>query len=324
MEKNGFTYETDQAVYFDVTKLPDYTIFTGQKLEDKQVAVREDVDVDPGKKNPADFVLWMKRVGKYANHIMHWGSPWGDGFPGWHIECSAMSTDKLGEYFDIHTGGIDHVSVHHTNERAQNIGAFGHPVVKYWVHNEWLVNNDESKISKSDGGADDLPSIIKAGFDPLDIRYLFMSVNYRTKLKFSREALEGARNARLSLASKVEALGTVEGDMIIEYVEKFKEILENNLNMSDALALANDLLKSEYSNEDKLITILDMDTVFGLDLDRVNEQEDIPDEILKLVEERKIARENKDFEESDRLRKEISAKAYIVLDTPEGQKLERK
>ena len=324
MEKNGYTYETDQAIYFDVSKLPDYTIFTGQKLEDKQVGAREDVDVDPGKKNPADFVLWMKRTGKYANHIMHWGSPWGDGFPGWHIECSAMSTDKLGKYFDIHTGGIDHIPVHHSNERAQNIGAFGHPVVKYWVHNEWLVNNDESKISKSDGGADDLPSIVEAGFDPLDIRYLFMSVNYRTKLKFSKEALEGARNARLSLTSKVKSLGSIEGDMIIEYVEKFKEILENNLNMSDALALANDLLKSEYSNEDKLITILDMDTVFGLDLDKVNEQEDIPEEILKLVEERKTARENKDFGESDRLRDEISEAGYTVLDTPEGQKLEKK
>ncbi|HNW23815.1 MAG TPA: class I tRNA ligase family protein, partial [Candidatus Dojkabacteria bacterium] len=133
IERNGYTYETKQAVYFDISKIPDYTVFTGQDLEEKEVGVRDEVVVDSEKKNPADFVLWMKRVGKYADHAMNWPSPWGDGFPGWHIECSVMGTKILGEHFDIHTGGIDHVPVHHTNERAQNIGAYGHPSVKYWI-----------------------------------------------------------------------------------------------------------------------------------------------------------------------------------------------
>ncbi len=327
IESNGYTYETDQAVYFDVTKIPDYTIFTGQRLDEKEIGVREEVGVDPEKRNPADFVLWMKRVGKYENHIMHWGSPWGDGFPGWHIECSAMGTAILGEYFDIHTGGIDHIPVHHTNERAQNIGAFGHPVVKYWVHNEWLVGSDDTKLSKSSANASDLSEIISLGFDPLDIRYFFMSVNYRTKLKFSVEALQGAKNARESLMSKIKALGLVKGDVLEEYVKKFKYALENNLNMSDALALVNELLKSNEKNEDKLSTIIDFDRVFGLDIEKILQKKDtdleIDSEVQSILDLRKTARENKDFAESDRLRDKLLEIGYRVLDTSEGQIIEK-
>jgi cysteinyl-tRNA synthetase len=327
IESNGYTYETDQAVYFDVTKIPDYTIFTGQKLDEKEIGVREEVGVDPEKRNPADFVLWMKRVGKYENHIMHWSSPWGEGFPGWHIECSAMGTAILGEYFDIHTGGIDHIPVHHTNERAQNIGAFGHPVVKYWVHNEWLVSSDDTKLSKSSGNASNLSEIISLGFDPLDVRYLFMSVNYRTKLKFSVEALQGAKNARESLMSKIKGLGSVKGNVLDEYIKKFKDALENNLNMSDALALVNELLKSEEKNEDKLSTVLDFDKVLGLDMEKVLEKEDtnieVSSEIQSIIELRKTARESKDFAESDRLRDKLLDMGYRVLDTSDGQIIER-
>lgn len=328
IEANGYAYETDQAVYFDVTKLPEYTMFTGQSLSEKSEGVRDDVNVDSDKRNPADFVLWMKEVGRYANHTMHWSSPWGEGFPGWHIECSAMGTKALGNEFDIHTGGIDHIPVHHPNERAQNIGIFGHDAVKYWVHNEWLVNTNDDKLSKSAGNASNLPDVINAGFDALDVRYLFVSVNYRTKLKFSNEALEGARNARLNLMSRMRNLGNTQGEILPEYIERFKSTLENNLNISDSLALVNELLKSDEKKEDILATVLDFDKVFGLDIDSVlneeSENEEVSEDVQSLLDQRKTARENKNFAESDRLREEILKLGYTVLDTSEGQTLERK
>lgn len=324
MEANGYTYETGQAVYFDVTKIPDYTIFTGQKLEDKEVGVRDEVGVDPEKRHPADFVLWMKRVGKYENHIMNWESPWGNGFPGWHIECTAMSTAVLGEYFDIHTGGIDHVPVHHPNERAQNIGAFGHPSVKYWIHNEWVVTKDDKKLSKSEGNALELSNVLSLGFDPMDLRYLFISINYRTKIQFSTEALEGARNARVSLENKIKELGNTKGEVLGEYKERFEQELRNNLNMSGVLALINELLKSDNSKEDILATVLDFDRVLGLDLGNLeDEAEDIPEQVRELVSLRQNAREEKNYEESDNLRAKIEQLGYIVKDTSDGQKVEK-
>lgn len=334
--ENGYTYETEQALYFDVTKIPDYTIFTGQNLDEKETAVREEVDVDPLKKHPADFVLWMKRVGKYKDHIMNWSSPWGDGFPGWHIECSAMGTAILGERFDIHTGGIDHIPVHHTNERAQNIGAFGHPVVKYWVHNEWLVNSDNGKLSKSSGGASTLPELISDGFKALDLRYLFLSINYRTRIQYSQEALLGAKNARLNLNTKIRALGDTKGDLLLDYVSRFKELLNNNLNMSGILALVNELLKSDEKKEDILSTILDFDKVLGLDLENITELSltfvdhiGVSDDITfpkaeELLQDRKIAKEEKNYEKADQIRDQLLELGYTVLDTSEGQKLVRK
>lgn len=328
MEVNGYTYETDQALYFDVTKVKDYSVFTGQSLEEKEVGVREEVGVDPQKRNPADFVLWMKRVGRYEDHIMNWDSPWGNGFPGWHVECSAMGTAVLGEYFDIHTGGIDHIPVHHTNERAQNIGAFGHPVVNYWIHTEWLVNKDNEKLSKSKG-ADSLPEIIKLGYDPMDLRFFFMSVNYHAKLNYSLEALDGARKSRLSLIKKVQDLGDKSGKILDVYVEKFKQELENNVNISGCLALTNELLKSDNSNEDKLATVLDFDKVFGLNLaDFINSSSKsisttgVGKDLELLLEARLKAKEDKNYAESDRIRDEILERGYKVLDTAQGQKIE--
>ena len=321
MEKNGYTYETEQAVYFDVNKVSDYTIFTGQKLDDKEVGVREEVGVDPNKKHPADFVLWMKRVGKYANHEMHWNSPWGDGFPGWHIECSAMGTKALGEQFDIHTGGIDHIPVHHPNERAQNIGAFGQPVVKYWVHNEWVVTKEDAKLSKSDNNADDLPGVASQGYDPLDLRYLFASINYHTKLQFSTEALDGARNARLSINKRVAELGDVKGELIPEYIERFKNALNNNLNMSEVMAIVNELLKSNNKKEDILANILDFDKVLGLELDKVKKEDvNLDSQVEEYAKKRDEARANKDYAQADNYRKMIEDMGYKVMDTPEGTK----
>lgn len=321
IEENGYTYETKQALYFDVSKLSDYNIFTGQQLNEKEVGVREEVNVDSDKKNPADFVLWMKRVGKYENHIMNWSSPWGDGFPGWHIECSAMGTKILGEYFDIHTGGVDHIPVHHTNERAQNIGTYGHPSVKYWLHNEWLISKDDKKLSKSKG-AESLPEILALGFDPMDIRYFFVSINFKTRITLSIEALNGARNSRVALLRRIEELGENRGEVIEEYRDRFKKDLENNLNMSGVFGLINDLLKSQYPKEDILSTVYDFDRVLGLNLEK-KDKKGIDGEIQELLELREKARIEKDFEQSDRLRDLISQKGYKVLDTASGQSIQK-
>lgn len=321
MEENGYTYETHQAIYFDVSKLKEYTIFTGQELSEKEVGVREEVGVDSEKRNPADFVLWMKKVAKYKDHAMNWQSPWGDGFPGWHIECSAMGTTILGEYFDIHTGGVDHIPVHHTNERAQNIGTFGHPVVKYWVHNEWLLSKDESKLSKSKG-AETLPEAIASGFEPMDIRYFFVSINYRTRITFSEEALKGVRNSRLALLRRISDLGSIKGEVVSEYIVRFKKELENNLNMSGVFGLINELLKSSYPKEDILATIYDFDKVLGLDLEK-KESEKIGQDIKELLRQREEARLNKDFKESDRIRDLIAQSGYRVMDATSGQSIQK-
>jgi cysteinyl-tRNA synthetase len=328
IEKNGYTYETTQAIYFDVTKLDDYDVFTNQSLEEKMEGVREEVGVDPEKKHPADFVLWMKRVGRYKNHIMHWDSPWGDGFPGWHIECSAMSTSVLGEYFDIHTGGIDHISLHHPNERAQNIGAFGHPSVKYWIHNDFLTGVENDKLSKSKGTGVSLPDTLSLGFDPMDVRYLFASVNYRVQLKYTEEALENARNSRLSLISRLKTVYRQakkrKGKVLKNYKEEFVKELENNLNVSGALAVVSELLKSDEKPEDILTTVYDFDKVLGLDLKReVEQKEDIPEDVLKLANERLEARKAKKYELADIKREEIESKGYRIIDTQDSFTLEK-
>jgi len=329
IEGNGYTYETTQAIYFDVTKLDNYNIFTSQPLEEKQEGVREEVGTDPEKKHSADFVLWMKRVGKYKNHVMHWDSPWGDGFPGWHIECSAMSTSVLGEYFDIHTGGIDHISLHHPNERAQNIGAFGHPCVKYWIHNDFLTGVEDAKISKSLGNGVSLPDALSLGFDPMDIRYLFASVNYRVQLKYTREALESAGNSRLSLISRLRAIyrqaENTAGKILGSHKEKFVKELDNNLNISGALAVVSELIRSDEKPEDILTTVYDFDRVLGLDLkDKVESKQDIPEDILKLADERIEARKAQNYELADQKREEIEAKGYMVRDDKDGYTIERK
>lgn len=326
IEKNGFTYETKQAVYFDISKYDDYNRLFKQNLEEKKVGAREEVEVDPEKKNPADFVLWMKKVGKYKNHIMSWDSPWGEGFPGWHLECSAMGCDVFGTSIDIHTGGIDHIPIHHTNERAQNYGFCKEEVVKYWVHNEFIRTPKNEKLSKSKGNALTLDEIIEAGFDPMDLRYHYVSVNYRTALQFNWDALEGSKKARLSLIKKVNDLNSdgADGELLEDYVEKFKNLLSDNLNMSGVFALISELLKSKEKPADIVKTILDFDRVLGLKIgESLKSDVSVPEEVEKLLVEREEARKEKDFEKSDSLRDEILKHGFKVLDTDQGQKVER-
>jgi cysteinyl-tRNA synthetase len=332
MEEKGYVYQTNQAVYFDVTKYDEYTKLSGQKLEEKLVGVREDVNVDIKKKNPADFVLWMKRFGEYENHTMHWPSPWGDGFPGWHIECSAMGIENLGETISVHTGGIEHISVHHTNERAQNFGALEKEVVELWVHNEHLQSKGGEKLAKSAGNAHTIPELVKMGYDPMDIRWLLISANYRIPLQFSKESLDGARNSRLALISRLKGRlgteGSKSGVILQKYVDRVKNSLDDNLNMSQAFSILVELSRSDESSEDVIATVLDFDRVFGLEIESSlkpsDMQEEIPQEVKELLEKRKISREVKDFAMSDSLRDEILSLGYVVKDTTTGQILEKK
>jgi len=316
--KNGFAYDTPEAVYFDVSKDPHYTEFSGQKLEDKETGARSEVNVGEHKKNPADFVLWFKRVGHFKDHIMHWPSPWGDGFPGWHIECSAMSMKYLGETFDIHTGGIDHIPVHHTNEIAQSFGATGKPLANFWVHSEFLMV-DDSKMSKSIGNAYRITDIEERGFSPLSLRYFYLGAHYRTKLNFTWQALEGASNAYNKLARAVRELPDG-GKPDLAYLAEFKNALENDLNTPEALALLWQLLKDDLLASTKKATLLEFDKVLGFGLADLKKEE-IPEDIKKLAKMREDARKNKNFEESDKLRKEIEDAGYEIKDTISGQKI---
>lgn len=331
MEEKGFVYETKQAVYFDVSKYEEYTKLSGQRLEDKLVGVRDDVNVDQEKRHPADFVLWMKRYGEYSDHAMHWNSPWGDGFPGWHIECSAMGIEYLGGYISIHTGGIEHIPVHHTNERAQNFGALNKEVVELWVHNEHLQSKGGEKLAKSLGNAYTINELVDLGFDPMDIRWLLISVNYKIPLQFSLEALEGAKNSRLSLISKLKnkmSIGSIQhGKVLEDFDNRFKMALADNLNMSEAFAVLIEVVKSREAVNDIFATVESFDKVLGLNLIpavlKKEEKEDLPQAVVEVLDLRAKARESGNYAESDRLRDEIKNLGYIVKDTSNGQEVER-
>lgn len=329
LEEKGFTYETEEAIYFDVTKFPDYGKLSGQKLEEKKQAAREDVHVDPSKKNPADFALWFKRVGRFADHTMHWESPWGDGFPGWHIECSAMSMTYLGETIDIHTGGIDHIPVHHEDEIAQSEAATGKPFVNYWVHHAFLKVNGE-KMSKSKGNFYTLKDLYDHNIDPLSIRYLFLTAHYRKELNFTWEAAEAAQEAFIKLRNAVIDLkleianSRQEQKELTEngFIKSFKKAISNDINTSEAVATMWEVLKSDLTASEKLDTLYAFDKVFGLKLENY-EPEAIPDDVIQLAEEREQARKDKDFQKSDELRNKINDMGYEIKDTESGYKVNK-
>lgn len=317
---NGYAYETETALYFDTHKLDGYTKLAGQSLESLE---REASENRRDKKNPVDFALWLKTVGEHENHVMNWDSPWGKGFPGWHIECSAMSTEYLGETFDIHCGGVDHIKVHHTNERAQNIATFRHPVVKRWMHGEFLVLKDE-KMSKSKGNFYTLEDLIEKEFDPLAYRYLSLGAHYRSPLSFSFEALEGAANSLEKLKERIrEMKKSKEGEINERYRERFKEKISDDLGTPEALALTWKMVKDDKLDPaDKLATLLDFDRVLGLGLREVQEIR-IPSEIEEMVKEREALREKKKFEEADLIRKKVKKMGYGIEDTEKGPKIKR-
>ncbi len=338
MEK-GVAYDTPEAVYFDVTKFPDYGKLFGQKLEDKKTAVREEVHTGEYKKNPRDFVLWFKRVGRFENHIMYWQSPWGDGFPGWHIECSAMSMKYLGETFDIHTGGIDHISIHHINEIAQSEAATGKTFAHYWLHHAFLTV-DSTKMSKSLGNYFTVEDVIQKGYDPLALRFFYLSAHYRQQLNFTWEALSGAQAGYKTLCNLVRYIldkkNAASSDEISQAAQDFidtthlqwTDAVSDDFNMPQAVAVLFEYLKRikdevELSGADYAALydeVIALDSILGLKLDHVKLVDEVnaPQHVLTLVKEREEARHEKNWNESDRLREEIIRQGFSVEDTSEG------
>lgn len=271
IDKN-YAYVTPLAIYFDISKVPDYTKLSKQKLtENREGAGQADVE-DPDKKNPQDFAVWFFRAGKHQNALQFWPSPFtsplvenGFGFPGWHIECSAMIKKILGKTIDIHMGGIEHVPVHHTNEIAQSESANSAPLANYWLHNEWLLVNN-TKMSKSEGTVYSLAEIIEKGFDPLALRYFFLQAHYRSKQNFTWEALQSAAQGYGRLLKSVQNLGTEVGEVNQAFKTDFVEKISNDFNAPQALALTFAILKSDLSPADKLATLQDFDKVLGLNL----------------------------------------------------------
>ena len=331
----GMAYDTPEAVYFDVTKFDGYGSLFGQKLEEKNVAVREHVKTGEHKKHPADFALWFKRVGRFEDHVMHWESLFGDGFPGWHIECSAMAMKYLGDTIDIHTGGTEHMAVHHPNEIAQSEGATGKQFVRYWIHHGHLMI-DGAKMSKSLGNIVSVDDVVKKGFDPLALRYFYFTAHYKKPMNFTWEALGGAAKALKELKEHVSSIKshvsertTLSSDKLKKvdaYREKFDEALGNDLNIPQALAVVWEVVKSNIPSQDKYDLLIDFDEVLGLELSAINdlprnsgqELSAIPEEIKNLTQKREALRKEKKFAEADTVRKQIEEKGYMVEDTPEG------
>ena len=317
MEVNGFIYRISDGIYFDTSKFFGYGDFANLDMEKIREGAR--VGVNSEKKNPSDFALWKFSPTDGTKRQMEWDSPWGRGFPGWHLECTAMSTKYLGETFDIHTGGIDHISIHHTNEIAQGFGAFGHQTANYWMHNAFITFGG-TKISKSSGGLT-LNDLIKKGFDPIAYRYMVLTSHYRKALEFSEKNLENVATAYLKLKEVV--MGDV-GEVNQEYRQKFIDFLVDDLAMPEVLALIWKLVKdSKIKDEDKRATILDFDLVLGLKLEEFKE-EAIPDEVRNLAKDREKARRAKNWDEADRLRQEIKKWGFAVEDREKGGKIKRR
>jgi len=313
LEKD-FAYKTDLAIYFDVTKARDYEKLSGQKLEDKIKGTGKGAIADPNKKNPADFALWFFKAGVHKNALQTWDSPWGSGFPGWHLECSVMAKKFLGDTIDIHMGGIEHVPVHHTNEIAQSEAANGVKFANYWLHNEHLLVK-ESKMSKSEGTSFSLSDLIKKGFNPLSLRYFYLGAQYRSKQNFTFEALEAAENGLKNLYRDIKNLGEKKGKIDKKFKEKFIRSLADDFNSPQALSVMQEVLKSDLDNGDKLATVIDFDRVLGLSFaESLEEEIEIPAEVKKLADEREEARLNKDFSKADDLREKIHELGFEIED----------
>ncbi|NMB91906.1 cysteine--tRNA ligase [candidate division WWE3 bacterium] len=315
LEEKGYTYETSDGVYFDTSKFSSYGELSGLTVENIKEGAR--IDPNPEKKNPTDFALW-KFSPTSKKRQQEWQSPWGIGFPGWHLECSAMVLSELGDTIDIHLGGEDLKMIHHQNEIAQSECATGKKFVNYWIHSAFLMV-DAGKMSKSLGNFYTLSEVVNKGFNPLDLRYLYMTAHYRTPLNFTWEALSSAQN---SLNKIYEIVGSYEQDPKAEisdkYIKKFREKLEDDFNTPEALAVVWELLKSAIPEDSKLNTILKMDEFLGLKLQEHIGYE-IPNNIIDLAKMRREYRRNGIWDKADVIRKQILGMGYIVEDTPSGE-----
>jgi len=326
LDEKGFTYRTADGIYFDTSKVKDYTKLSHQDLEALQEGAR--VERNPEKRNPTDFALW-KFSPKDSKRQMEWDSPWGVGFPGWHLECSAMSMKFLGEQLDIHCGGTDHIDVHHTNEIAQSEAATGKPFFNFWMHGAFLIIAGGKKMAKSAENFLTLENaFLKNDINPLTYRFAAFLTHYRKPMEFSDEGIEAARNGLLHLQNQVrQVVGAGVGndnDISMEYKDKFLAAVNEDLNMPRAMAVLQEMLKSSIGERQKLTTILDFNRVLGLNLDQLDQEQALPEAVQKRVAARIIARKDKDFTTSDRLRAEIEALGYLVQDTKDGMKVIKK
>ena len=315
----GYGYEIDDGIYFDIGKFPGYGKLSRLSLEDQQAGAR--VEVNSQKRHPADFALWKKAE---PEHIMQWPSPWGMGYPGWHIECSAMP-------FDIHTGGVDHIPVHHENEIAQNEALTGKQSVNYWVHGEFMLVNN-GKMSKSLGNTYRISDLEERGYNALDFRYFCLNTHYRKKLNFTFEGLDAAKAAYSRLLALVYKHKTApeSGDTALadKYVEQFKQAIDDDLNVPLALGILWTMMKEKPAKE-LFTAALEFDKVLGLDLDKAQapkEEEqniDVPQDVLALCEERKAAKASRDWAKSDAFRAKLAENVYKVIDINEGYSVEK-
>lgn len=312
IEKNGYAYEASDAVYFNTARLSDYGKLARLDFQRLQPGAR--VEINPEKRNPADFVLWFKAVGKNQNHVMQWNSPWGKGWPGWHIECSAMSTKHLGQPFDIHTGGIDHIPVHHTNEIAQAEASGKKPLANFWLHNEFLIL-DKEKMAKSDESFVTLSILTDKNFNPLAYRYLCLGAHYRSPLSFNWDTLQSAQNALNNLYQTIADYPKPE-KIIKEVKENFKSAVNDDLDTPKALAIVWDLVKSSQPASDKMATLLDFDEILGLNLAKTKKELlKIPVSIKKLSRKREKLRRQKNWSAADQVRQEINKLGFQIEDT---------
>ena len=319
--KEGYAYISNGNVYFDISKANDYYKLSGKNPDELIIGAREDVTEDVHKKNPYDFGLWFT-ISKFENQAMKWDSPWGIGYPGWHIECSGLAINYLGEYLDIHCGGVDNIFPHHTNEIAQSEAYLGHKWCNYWLHGEHL-NDATGKMSKSKGEFLTVSLLESKGYNPLAYRFFCLQSHYRNQLVFSFDALDKATNTYNKLLNKIKSIedeGTVDNDIIKKYQDKFKDAISNDLNTSLMLTCLYDVLKEDISGNTKLAIIKDYDKVLSLDL--LKEEKKLDNELIKYInekiEERKIAKQNKDYNKADEIRKELEEKNIYLKDTREG------
>ena len=338
IDEKGYAYRTGVGLIYDTARYEDYWRLGRLNLAEQKAGFR--VEVDPERRNPSDFALWVTNQPK---HLMQWDSPWGRGFPGWHLECSAMSVRYLGERFDIHTGGIDHIPVHHTNERAQNVAAFGHEVVNRWMHNAFLTLGD-ARMGKSEGNLITISELEEQGHEPMAFRYLCHTALYRMPLSFTPESMAGARNSLRGLLdfgrnaqtwksgdsprpgepgrNQGQSPISSEENWTVAYRNEFREAIADDLNIPQALAVVWNLIREANQRQDRRAwdVLLDFDQVLGLGLEE-STAAGIPDEVQQLADERQAARKAKDWARADELRQKIADMGYSVEDTPGGIRL---
>lgn len=340
LESKGYTYFAGGNVYFDISKFPNYTKLSGMNLEDLKVALRADVEQDVHKKNPQDFVLWFTKS-KFENQAMKWESPWGVGYPGWHIECSVISLKNLGPKLDIHCGGVDHVAIHHTNEIAQTESYTGEAWTKYWWHAEFLIES-EGKMSKSSGEFLTVSLLEQKGFDPRAYRYFVLNSHYRKQLTFSFESLEMAQAAYEKLLRRTRAAvangygpGVLEamGDETLAihmealsddakaFLAQFKTCLADDLNTANAITVVYDLLKAALDAKEKHLLLASFERVLSLDLVKVADKAvdgALEEWVLEQLEVRRVAKAAKDWAKADAIRDALKARGIAIKDTPQG------